>query len=530
MKTRFKNLFASVQAPPKVYGWLDWATGLLFIDEPIHDVAHWQTQLLGSQDPHARELIELISHEHAHFQQIVTTGYLYQWACQYYRKLVAASDGLLAKHEFVAKPDAVALQRIEKEVDPKDRAALSEHLALLDVAGPNGVSTRALFEAQAFYIQKKSHWEGLDAAGYHAMLDASAPDRTYRHAYDLARCRLGDPEAFSGFPLITSLALCCENPPLAFDILLTVVAQTPLAGTPDPDACRDLLDELNAGGAGPLGTAAEVAESTRLTHPVYTPALLALNKKCGAGFSILPFFSDPSAGLEAIVKDVMRPMVFQSDDEDQFPVFLPPGMKPQVLFQLVAYSAFASRVLGPGRPGATTAPDAGGYDWLRHLRPELREFAIAPGMVGKATLDLLASLDPRAMKEPQRSDACSLFGRCLVTFGLGTEPLWLDPGVRRFIKGVHEANPVFPVFLSPEPAFGMFCLWFGALAETAAHHGSAIDLTHDSVVGPLMESVGALLAMATQLGLQPRPLLQMLLTPYPRDSVEELLQQLQVVT
>ena len=103
--------------------------------------------------------------------------------------------------------------------------------------------------------------------------------------------------------------------------------------------------------------------------------------------------------------------------------------------------------------------------------------------------------------------------------------MWAREEVRRFIAVAHRSNPAFPAYLVMEPAFGMFHLWFGSLADPAAlgDQGRSLNLTHPSVVNKLMQSISAIHAMMWELGFQSRPVLQALLTLYPRDFAERVL-------
>lgn len=81
---------------------------------------------------------------------------------------------------------------------------------------------------------------------------------------------------------------------------------------------------------------------------------------------------------------------------------------------------------------------------------------------------------------------------------------------------MNAANPQ-PISLHEDVAF------FGeALRFTAAE-------THSSVIGELLNSIGAILTMMGELGFAARPVIQALLTRYPRDFLDEVLRQLAAV-
>jgi hypothetical protein len=79
-------------------------------------------------------------------------------------------------------------------------------------------------------------------------------------------------------------------------------------------------------------------------------------------------------------------------------------------------------------------------------------------------------------------------------------------------------------YLVMQPTFGMFLLWFGSLADPAAHQGLSLNIIHPSVMNQLTHSLTAIHAMIEELDFQSRPVHQGLLTPYPRDLAEQVLQ------
>ena len=249
-------------------------------------------------------------------------------------------------------------------------------------------------EAHAYLVEKKSHWVDLDSLGYLHMLNEGAPGPEYRHAYDLARFRLGDSVAFAYFPLIASLALCAADPSLAFDILITEVARSSLPPTPGASDYPTVQKLATDTVPNLVGTSAEVYERTGLTHPIYTAALKAINDASYQGFSVLDFFADPANRLESIVTDGVRPMVFRANAEDQFPIFVPPKLSQGLVLAQVLYSVLASRVLGPQAYEASQRSEADGYDWLALVPPDLLDFPIEPTQLYSGELGVFDHLKP----------------------------------------------------------------------------------------------------------------------------------------
>ena len=71
-------------------------------------------------------------------------------------------------------------------------------------------------------------------------------------------------------------------------------------------------------------------------------------------------------------------------------------------------------------------------------------------------------------------------------------------------------------------------VWFGALADPAAFHDNsrALNLKHPSVVNRVTQTLQAVHKMIDDLGFQSRPVLQALLTPYPRELADKVLREI----
>jgi hypothetical protein len=499
---------------------MDWATGILYINNQVEGPEHFEKLLNGERTDDVRELLATITHENVHFLQMVTTGYMYRWACRLYDRLVTAMRPL--KQElvgYVENPDPRTLLGIEQKVLDADRLELRNHLAQLDRRGPNGIAVRDLLESHAFLVERKSHWQDLDAPGYLQMLNDDTPAPEYRAAYDLARFRLGDGAAFAWFPLIASLCLGAEVPPQAFDVVVDEMATWPLSQDPkefDPATIRKIVATV----PDMIGPSSGMAEDTTPAHPLYTPAVLAIHERCAQGLNMLEFFADPVNKIEAIVNDIIRPMAFRANAKDQFAVWVPPEFDKKMVPGLLVYSVLASRILGSDLFEGVDRARVSGYEWTARLRPDMTLLEIGPSQLRNCELGLFDRFIPANRADESSQETIALWGRCVIAFDLhGDEPLWTRDEVRRFIATVRRSNPGFPAYLYMAPAFGMFQLWFGSLADSSAffHEGRALDLGHASVMEPLTESIGAIRDMAKALGLQARPLIQSLLTPYPRD-------------
>lgn len=525
-KRRWKDILWAVQPPsPDVAGWMDWATGILFLNSQVESAEHLERILNGERTNDVRELLSTITHENVHFLQMVTTGYMYRWVCRLYGLLVTAMNPL--KQEltgYIDNPDPRMLLKLEQQIRDADRLALRDHLARVDHPGPNGITVRDLLEAHALLVEKKSHWQNLNAAGYLQMLNDEAPAQEYRAAYDLARFRLNDEAAFAWFPLVASLCLGAEDPPSAFDAVVDEMARWDLPGQISEESRRQTVGKVIA--AVPDMIASVEGDKTPL-HPLYTPAVLAIQKRCDQGFKMPEFYADPVNKMELILTDIVRPMVFRANAKDQFAIWVPPAFDQKMIPAFLIYSVLSSRVLGADLSETHARARVPGYEWMARLEPGVTSIESGPIELESGYSGQFDPLNPDNVPDELRGKLCALWGRCLISFGVdGDEPLWTRPQIRRFIASVYRSNPAFPVYFCMLPAFGMFQLWLGSLADPAAfpNHGTALDLDlgHASVIGLLTESIGAIEDMAEKLNIPARPLIQSLLTPYPRDAAVQI--------
>jgi len=528
---RWKDILWAVQPPePGILGWTDWTTGVQFVAMDLEDPAQWPAVLQDGSE-RSRQVMHAVSHETLHFLQLATTGYLYRWACEQYRLTVAVLKPLQDRvADWLDDPDPRKLLAIGDGADPAAREALARHHALLDRRGPNRVSVRGLLEAHALVAEQKIHWEGLDAPRLLRLLAAESAGPTYRLAYDLLRARLGEALAYRNFLLVAGLALCAADPPLAFDELVDALARRPPPAPADgdddaPDTAWVLAAAREAVG-GMLGSSGELASADDAArHPVYTSALMAINRACDQGWRVVDFLADPRAGLATIAGDAMRPTVLRPTRDDRFPVIVPRQMSDAQAQDLLLVAVLTTRLVppGPADPSADEAGDAP-WAWLAELRGQLHALEVKAPQLASGELAGLTTLDPQGQSAEVQRMLCGLWGRCALMFELDDPgPAWQNPAVRRFIRRLAAAQPAFPAYLDPAPELGQFMLWFGALAEPAALDGLQLDLTHDSVLQAVLGAAAAVDAQAGQLGLSAVPVIQRLLHPYGRAQVQALL-------
>jgi hypothetical protein len=497
---------------------MDWATGLLYLNREVEDGAHFEKILNREQTNETRELLSTITHENVHFLQIVTTGYMYRWVCRLYGLLVNAMKPM--KQEllgYLDNPDPRVLLKLDQQIQDSDQLSLRNHLAQLDHPGANGITVRDLVEGHALLVEKKSHWQNLSATGYFQMLTEEAPAPEYRAAYDLARFRLNDEAAFAWFPLIVSLCLGTEDPPAAFDAVVDEMARWDLPVGSSEEARLEVIEKIIAVVPAMIQP---VAGDTTPVHPLYTPVVLAIQSRCDEGFRMPEYYADPVNKIEPILKDVLRPVAFRANEKDQFAIWVPPSFDQKMIPVLLIYSVFSSRVLGAGLSAAKNTTRDQSFEWMAQLTPGVTSLEISGVELQRGNSGTLEPLNPDGASGELRRKLSGLWGRCVISFDLeGDDPLWTRQQIRDIIAAAHRSNPGFPAYFCMLPAFGMFKLWFGSLADPAAfpNGGTAFDLGHASVVSLLTESIDAIQDMADELNVSARPLIQSLLTPYPRD-------------
>jgi hypothetical protein len=313
MAGRWGEFLPSIAVPKGVAGYLDWSTGLLRVNA-THEV--WQ-RIVASKDlsklqQWERDIVEVVTHETIHFMQIVTTGWLYQFAVELFELIKSCIP-------FPVKD----FSQIPKVPPPGPAARIRNHLARLDVAGANSVTVRSLVECQAVLAQLQTHWKSTDHESFVKRIHESHLPQEYRAAY-LSAVKHLDRHAFESYPFISNMALCCRDPVTSFEVICRGVKTAALPAQPRR-AIQGYLELLNrlhtAGNLEMIGTAAEVINSAP-EHPVYTPMVARLNE-LSANSSMLEYMAAPHEIKEPVAVAVARPTVFNLDDSGNARVHVP---------------------------------------------------------------------------------------------------------------------------------------------------------------------------------------------------------------
>lgn len=125
------------------------------------------------------------------------------------------------------------------------------------------------------------------------------------------------------------------------------------------------------------------------------------------------------------------------------------------------------------------------------------------------------------------SELTLLLGKLTFTFPVDDDPRVITkiPEVRKFIQKLHNEMPFFPIFLDFRPELSMFFMYFGCLADQSAldSDGIHVNLTHYSVIMRVFETLEAIGKIAKKLNQDPTPIWRAILSAYPRDIADQIL-------
>ena len=260
--------------PSNVLGFLDWFSGMLFVNEPL---PRWK--MIASQEgfataePHLRQMAQTITHETYHFLQITTCGYLYIFASRLFVELAG----------IIKRGGPLDYERIEALVKnpPTPSDSVAALFSEIDKPGSAGVSVRAIVESAAYLYEFRVHVENLDDDTFRAILRDYDPPIEYRLAYDVLHQACG-PVAFANLLPLCYLALCFADPASVYKRLVEESVNRDLHYRTEADipAFLQLAVDLRRQYAL-VGTAGDVAETwaeqKRDQHPIYFPGVAALN-------------------------------------------------------------------------------------------------------------------------------------------------------------------------------------------------------------------------------------------------------------
>lgn len=294
------KLSEAFKVPAKVLGYLEWASGILFVNATYDEFKGATSGSLGQPlTPRQRYLLQTITHESYHFAQVVTTGFFFRFACQ----ALKCVSGIL-------RPplDADRVESLLATPPPMSEEYI-DLVATLDAHSGDNLTNRAVIESSTIFFEHREHLRGLDHDSYLKLLRVRIPLRSseYRIAYEIATDVLG-PQAFDAFLPVSFIALCFDSPPDAFRGALTALRRN---GSPREWTLRIVQQVFESIGSShrPLGSAVEVME-TGLNHPIYSAVVMALNDNSGK-VSPIEMMIRPDRNTLDYYLPIVRPTLFR---------------------------------------------------------------------------------------------------------------------------------------------------------------------------------------------------------------------------
>jgi hypothetical protein len=286
--------------PAGVAGYLEWCSGTLFINRTFEAWKAYQGRPQGAPlDSATQALLQTITHETYHFLQITVTGFAYQFACLLFGEI---------RKQINPPLDETRLRELRAS-PPEPSAGLRFLAGFLDEPDADGLSTRDILESAAFLYEYKTHYTGLSAQGYSSLLEANCPSPEYRKAYDLTVKVLGN-RAFDEYLSLSVAALCFAEPNKVFVDILSAARNCRHVRA--VEYIRSIASRVAARHQA-IGSAAQVAfEGTsplgKLQHPIYTPAVVALNNSSFDPFEVL---TNPSYLGRGVAESLVRPILLK---------------------------------------------------------------------------------------------------------------------------------------------------------------------------------------------------------------------------
>lgn len=495
-----------------VEGSLDWFTGVMALD-----VEYETWQEIDKAPADLREYASRVySHELFHSFQLATMGFLHDWAADLFEMI---------------RPIVV---RVQKGYDPRDFAgikrlisrgssllsaveqqAMLEHFRKIDRAGRSSLTPRAIFEGQAFFVERMLNYKIADGPEFVRHLTA-APRPLYRVAFDFLACAAGLPLAFEWFSYVASMSLCTSDPVNTFERLAMALAAALAAG-----GLPKAVDASDMGGflkpfldfsdwSTPLADAGK-------KHPVFTATARALSEAADAKlFDLYEFFRSPHKAISDMRQWGMAsvPIIFKPVPPTKLAIQIPTTMDETSVLVLFTIGAVGRQLTRT--PAAQSAAEGErSIDRLSWLISDhnLIAFTLAD--------EDLKSGDPSRMVmifDPNDSVAqqkMTMWGRVVLGVSEAIDPsqaayLPQIPEARRLMAALHEKLPIFLLYLTPP--FAIY-EWFGSLSTLDAN--GQLD-TNDPLVGRLVDEAElAMTDAAACLGQNPWLAIHRLLGNFP---------------
>jgi len=487
-------------------GSLDWIGGVMSLD-----ISHETWQSITEAPAELKtEALRVYSHELFHFLQLSTMRFMHDWA----KELANEVRTVLLRvrpGDMSTLGDVIA--RGHKVLTEAENATLEAHFMKLDTPGVGGLTPRAIFEGQAFFVERMVNYDISESHHFTAHLER-APEAIYRIALDFLSHAVGYHVALEWFSAIASASLCTADPVSAFETLSVQLRASPQLGSikRDPNGMADMwtfVQQALSEAGFELGL---IDAEERPGHPIFTGVAHELQTKEARGeFHHMAFFAQPETTIRVLIGTwgIELPIVFRPQPPSKICIQSPSRLDEGSLLALIALSAAGRQIT---RAAATKSKRFGQaklaeLTWLvaEHNAPVL-DLTTEEVRAGDAArlVRLFASDDD------QERTRHTYWGRLIVRAPVTLDPtqdapLPHVPGCRELVRAFHARMPAFPLFLRPDHGFFD---WFGCLAPEAACVDGGLDVANREVIELMASTREAMCAHAVARNQNPWLLLE----------------------
>ena len=289
--------------PPNVLGCLEWSTGLLRINSTLKQWTLAKAILDRPRDSTGLSIpldstslddlaiagfVRTAVHEQFHYRQVVATGYLYRLACSAYFTIMKSISR-------AASGDPVRIEAmIEGQLPPMPEVA--QLFEEIDQPGTDEITVRDIVESAAHLYECKASYPAFTHETYSDYLDTPGLLAEYGSAYRYAARELG-PEAFHSFLVAAALALCFDQPHMAFADIIREIRRAEVAYRQRQDlpAFNPVLSNVSRSHKY-IGTSAKAIDGSwsggPQIHPYYAGMVNAIVNDGGSEEALLTFIID----------------------------------------------------------------------------------------------------------------------------------------------------------------------------------------------------------------------------------------------
>jgi hypothetical protein len=458
-EAQYVELLWPVVPTGEVDGALDWFSGVMAMD-----ISHETWQNLDAAPREVQERASRVyQHEQFHFLQLVTMGFLFDWAADLFDLLRPVVQRVQPEAQ---REDFSGVKRLVSEgaqlLSANEAAALGEHFLKLDRPGRSGLTTRAILESHAHFAERRLNYRIGEPHEWTPHLH-QAPTPVYRVAFDFLAFAAGYLPAYHWFSLAASMSLCSADPVDAFERLALALADdeeaAALSGDGDLAAMVDfVLEQLpDVSWSTPL-------QGTPRQHPMFTGVAHTLAQAWNAGqFDLFRFFARPDLELPSLLKQsrIELPIIFSPAPPSRLAIQAPSRAEEPVVLAMFMMGAVGRQLTR----AAESASQARGEESIARLAWLVRDHT--PVLSDLAYEDLQSGSPDRMLGifDPRGENAVKAWGRIILRVPREIDPtqdvmLWRVPEARRLLRAIHQQLPTFAVYLGLP--YGPY-EWFGSI-------------------------------------------------------------------